>query len=364
MKNKENEMLLNIARGGGQNAENAREKLIESNLKLVHLIVRKFTKDVNSDKYQDYYQTGCEGLIKGVDRLIEKGLDTSRANFSGFISACVKNEILMLMHREYKYTTCLSLNTKINNSDFSEEFIDNLVDDKSEPFEEKILESKLILKIKECLQLLPEKQAKALKEVYFSSCETISEASKNLKHTPSYVSRLVSEAIKNVKKLCDIEVYENISKDDKFEDESYLQSVKSILQYLSPFQQHLITLLYLDKNKRSMNEVAQILNKNVRDLPSLVLTARKRVKKLLDKGVTLRDRLYSGESVEEIRDFLHLLHPAQAEVFNLLYLTNPRLTEEEAAMHCHKTKNLIIHYKNNSIDIIEKAMQKQNQENQ
>lgn len=57
--------MLNLFKSFNQGDEQAREKLIEGNLKLVFSIVRKLNK--NKYNMDDLFQIGCIGLIKAVE---------------------------------------------------------------------------------------------------------------------------------------------------------------------------------------------------------------------------------------------------------------------------------------------------------
>lgn len=61
----EKKQLLRLTKNGD---ENAREKLIDGNLRLVLSIIRKFASRLSSrDNIDDLFQVGCIGLIKAVD---------------------------------------------------------------------------------------------------------------------------------------------------------------------------------------------------------------------------------------------------------------------------------------------------------
>ena len=59
---KEKELLLKLAKGGDKDA---RQKLVNGNLKLVLSVVQRFTG--RRENLDDIFQVGCIGLIKAID---------------------------------------------------------------------------------------------------------------------------------------------------------------------------------------------------------------------------------------------------------------------------------------------------------
>ena len=81
----------------------ARDILIEHNLRLVAHIVKKYS---NSDKdVEDMISIGTIGLIKAIDTFqVEKGI-----RLATYASCCIENELLMLFRSEKKMTRDVSL---------------------------------------------------------------------------------------------------------------------------------------------------------------------------------------------------------------------------------------------------------------
>ena len=66
MSEKEKIALLNVLKNGDKKeAENAREKLINGNLRLVLSVVQRFSN--RGENMDDLFQVGCIGLIKAID---------------------------------------------------------------------------------------------------------------------------------------------------------------------------------------------------------------------------------------------------------------------------------------------------------
>jgi len=94
-----------LARNGDMNARN---KLIEHNLRLVAHIVRKYY--ISNKNTDDLISVGTIGLIKAVDSFnYENG-----TRFATYGAKCIQNEILMLFRSQKKYGCEVSLNDTID----------------------------------------------------------------------------------------------------------------------------------------------------------------------------------------------------------------------------------------------------------
>ncbi len=86
---------------------NARNKLIEHNLRLVAHIVKKFDKNVEDS--DDLISIGTIGLIKGVDTFSSnKGV-----KITTYCARCIENEILMFFRSNNKYSRDISINEAV-----------------------------------------------------------------------------------------------------------------------------------------------------------------------------------------------------------------------------------------------------------
>ncbi len=87
--------------------KNARQKLIEHNLRLVaHVIKKYYTQNIDQD---DLISIGTVGLIKAVDSFkSDKG-----TRFSSYASRCVENEVLMYFRAQKKSQQDISMNEPI-----------------------------------------------------------------------------------------------------------------------------------------------------------------------------------------------------------------------------------------------------------
>ena len=87
--------------------KDARNKLIEHNLRLVAHIVKKF--DSKSVEQDDLISIGTIGLIKGVDSYSLK----HGTKITTYCARCIENEILMYFRSNNKYSRDISINESI-----------------------------------------------------------------------------------------------------------------------------------------------------------------------------------------------------------------------------------------------------------
>ena len=103
---KEDEMNCFLAAQNGD--EDARQKLISHNLRLVSHIVRKYYATAKNS--EDLVSIGTIGLVKAVDSFrLENG-----SKFATYAAKCIQNEILMFFRAQKKLTTEVSLNETID----------------------------------------------------------------------------------------------------------------------------------------------------------------------------------------------------------------------------------------------------------
>lgn len=100
----EEEYYINKYLAGDIDAKN---KLIEHNLRLVAHIAKKYTN--NKEEIEDYISIGSIGLIKAVNSFKEsKGY-----KLSTYAAKCIENEILMNIRKNKKCVSDMSLNNII-----------------------------------------------------------------------------------------------------------------------------------------------------------------------------------------------------------------------------------------------------------
>lgn len=100
----EEEILVKKANNGDMNARN---KLIEHNLRLVAHIVKKY--DSKKEYNDDLISIGTIGLIKGVDSYSKK----HNTRLTTYAARCIENEILMFFRNNKKHSKNISINEPV-----------------------------------------------------------------------------------------------------------------------------------------------------------------------------------------------------------------------------------------------------------
>lgn len=104
LKAKEEEKLVKLAEKGDRNAKN---KLIEHNLRLVAHVIKKYYS--NSNDQDDLISIGTIGLIKAIDTFkSDKG-----TRLATYAARCIENEILMYFRSQRKNSQDISVNEPI-----------------------------------------------------------------------------------------------------------------------------------------------------------------------------------------------------------------------------------------------------------
>ena len=85
----------------------ARNKLIEHNLRLVAHIVKKYDKE--NKMTDDLISIGTIGLIKGVDTF----KPSKNVKITTYCARCIENEILMYFRKNNKYSKDISINEAV-----------------------------------------------------------------------------------------------------------------------------------------------------------------------------------------------------------------------------------------------------------
>lgn len=194
-KEEEKECLKEMALGD----EEARNRLIERNLRLVAYIAKKYT-NTNFDQ-EDLISIGTIGLIKGVNSFdVEKG-----NKLSTYISRCVENEILMQLRSTKKLNSEVYLNEPIGkDKDGNEVTLQEIIENDERNIEEtvdiKIKVKKMYEKMKEVLK----GREKDILEFRFgldgNKPKTQKQIAKEMGISRSYVSRIESKAIEKLAK--------------------------------------------------------------------------------------------------------------------------------------------------------------------
>lgn len=179
--------------------ENARNILIERNLRLVAHVAKKYSSS-NIDQ-DDLISIGSIGLIKGIN-----SFDMNKSfKLATYIAKCIENEILMYLRSNKKRCSDMYLNEPIGkDKDDNEVTLQEVLENSDRNIEDVV---DLKLKVK----LLYEKMKKILKErekliielrfgLNGNVPKTQKEIAKMMNISRSYVSRIESKAIGKLSK--------------------------------------------------------------------------------------------------------------------------------------------------------------------
>ena len=177
---------------------NARNKLIEHNLRLVAHIVKKFeNKEHDTD---DLISIGTIGLIKGID-----SYNSSRqTKITTYAARCIENEILMFFRSNKKNQNNVSLNDSIGyDKDGNEINLIDVIEDKSNDIADTIhLKSNIDL-LKNYISTLNKREQEIIIKRYGLNNEkecTQKEIAKKMGISRSYVSRIEKRALTKILK--------------------------------------------------------------------------------------------------------------------------------------------------------------------
>jgi len=175
---------------------NARNKLIEHNLRLVAHIVKKF--DSKNKEQDDLISIGTIGLIKGVDTF-----QKSKGNrLTTYCAKCIQNEILMYFRSNNKNNKNISLSESIGyDKDGNEIAIIDILKSPKPEFIDDIDKKDNINMLKKYINLLNDREKEIIIRRYglFNvSEETQKQIAKNLGISRSYVSRIEKRALTKI----------------------------------------------------------------------------------------------------------------------------------------------------------------------
>lgn len=184
----EEKYLKQLAKGD----KNARDKLIEHNLRLVAHIVKKYNF---RNETQDLISIGTIGLIKGIDTFnIDKG-----KKLTTYISRCIENEILMYLRNNKNYFNVISLDANISNdNNQSSSLIDTLSNQEEIDIPATIVLNENKQRLLECLAILDDKERLIIEKrfgIHQDREYKQKEVAKELNISRSYVSRIEKKAL-------------------------------------------------------------------------------------------------------------------------------------------------------------------------
>ena len=185
----EEECILKMKNGDKE----ARNKLIEHNLRLVAHIVKKFEHDVNIQ--DDLISIGTIGLIKGIDTYS----NNKNVKLTTYCARCIQNEILMYYRSNNKYNKNISINDSIGYDKDGNEItiIDILKSDKPD-FALDLYQKENVKLLSEYVKVLNKREKEIITYRYGLNNNdelTQKEIAKKLHISRSYVSRIEKRAL-------------------------------------------------------------------------------------------------------------------------------------------------------------------------
>lgn len=188
----EEEMITKMLNGD----KNARNILIEHNLRLVAHIVKKFDK--NNNDTDDLISIGTIGLIKGID-----SYNRSRATkITTYAARCVENEILMHFRKLKNTGNTVSLNDAIGyDKDGNEISLQEVIKDDTIDIPDYLHIKENVSLLKKYFNVLTAREQEILIKRFGLLNEdeqTQKEIAKQLHISRSYVSRIEKRALAKV----------------------------------------------------------------------------------------------------------------------------------------------------------------------
>ena len=171
----------------------ARNTLIEHNLRLVAHIVKKFEHDVNIQ--DDLISIGTIGLIKGIDTYS----DSKNVKLTTYCARCIQNEILMYYRSNNKYSKNISINDSIGyDKDGNEITIVDILKCEKPDFALDLYERENIKLLSRYINVLTKREKEIIMYRYglggFDEL-TQKEIAKKIHISRSYVSRIEKRAL-------------------------------------------------------------------------------------------------------------------------------------------------------------------------
>lgn len=186
----------NLLQKKGMGDKEARNKLIEHNLRLVAHIVKKF--DPRDGEQDDLISIGTIGLIKGVDTFsLKKGV-----KLTTYCARCIENEILMHFRSNNKFSKNISLNDAIGYDKDGNEIaiLDILKTPKQDMIDDLTTKDNIKL-LREYINILTEQERQILIMRYGLNNQdalTQKEIAKQMMISRSYVSRIEKRALTKI----------------------------------------------------------------------------------------------------------------------------------------------------------------------
>ena len=176
--------------------KDARNKLIEHNLRLVAHIVKKY--DCKNDDADDLISIGTIGLIKGIDSYSKK----KNTRLTTYAARCIENEILMYFRNNKKRSKDISINDSIGfDKEGNEITILDILKTPTPDFALDIHKEDNITDLKKYFNVLTTREKEIIIQRYGLNNNdeiTQKEIAKKLGISRSYVSRIEKRALTKI----------------------------------------------------------------------------------------------------------------------------------------------------------------------
>lgn len=192
--NEEHELLIAMKNGD----KNAKNKLIEHNLRLVAHIIKKYYS--NSSQQEDLISIGTIGLIKAINTFdVDKG-----TRLATYAARCIENEILMHFRAQKKSAQDISINEPIDtDSDGNPLTLMDIISTENEIIED-IYKMTMIQKLNAEVGKIKNPREKTIIMLRYgldgAKPMTQLEVSKKLGISRSYVSRIEKKVLTQLRK--------------------------------------------------------------------------------------------------------------------------------------------------------------------
>ena len=192
---KEDELKYLVEASNGN--EDAKNKLIEHNLRLVVYLSKKY-ENTKID-LEDLVSIGTIGLIKGINTYkMDKNI-----KLATYASRCIDNEILMYLRKNKKRNADVSLEESLSfDSEGNELHLEDILGTDKDLVTKELEDNDLKLTLLKEINRLPERDKEIIKLRYglFGEKEiTQKELAQKLNISQSYISRIEKKVIKRIK---------------------------------------------------------------------------------------------------------------------------------------------------------------------
>lgn len=186
----EEEYYLEEFRKGNEDARNV---LIERNLRLVAHIVKKYSATGEND---DLISIGTIGLIKGISSFNSD----KKTKLATYVARCIENEILMSIRHEKKFQNQVSLNEPIGyDGEGNEVSLMDILQSDNEDICEKIDRDNMVSRLYRSIRQSLAGREREIIHLRYGLCGkkplTQREVAKALGISRSYVSRIEKKAL-------------------------------------------------------------------------------------------------------------------------------------------------------------------------